>query len=609
MPTSRRPIAAVAAGFLVIALVAAACSSSTTTSSANNAPAAAVGEHNLLPPVTSAAPVVGGTLKIVGSGDVDKLDTCCAYYTTTYEVLRALTRQLVSYQSLPSGAASNPVPDIATYSISSDGLTYTFNIKQGVMWDAPSGPRQVTSQDEVLGLKRLCNPVSPAPPLPYWTNNIAGMSSFCTGFQALTLPTSPTAEIAAIKSYIDNNQISGLSTPDASTLVIKLNHPASSFLNILAMPMSSPVPVEMLNYLPGSVQAEQGLISDGPYALASYTPNVGMSLTKNSAWNASTDPIRHQYFDAIQVTEGESATSVQQQLTTGDADLIWDTSVPTAQLPSLVAANNKQLVVSFIGGVTYLVFNMQSTSENSALKNVAVRQALQYCVNKRHIVQESGGPSANVAANQILPPQITGFQKIGPYPSTNSEGNPAKCKSMLAAAGYPNGLTLTLVYANNPPMPAQATALQNDFAAGGVTIKFNEQPSQGEYFNYVETPANKSNWDLAFGLWFPDWQGNGAQSFFSPLLDGRQYTTGSTDYGDYNDTTVDSDIDRALATASVSSAAAIWASADKYVMTMDPAWIPLIYMAQPYYIGAKVEHAEYNGFLGYVDITNLWKKK
>ena len=75
-----------------------------------------------------------------------------------------------------------PVPDIATYTISPNGLTYTFHIKQGVMWDTPTGPRQVTSQDEVRGIKRLCNPISAAPPITYWTNNIAGMTTYCAAF-------------------------------------------------------------------------------------------------------------------------------------------------------------------------------------------------------------------------------------------------------------------------------------------------------------------------------------------------------------------------------------------------------------------------------------------
>jgi peptide/nickel transport system substrate-binding protein len=594
-----------------LTVVAASCSSSPSsnggsggTTSTTSSPGAQIGEHDILPPAATGSPVTGGTLKIVGSGDVDHLDTCCAYYTTTYEILRAVSRQLVSYQTARSNPApTTTVPDMATYSVSPDGLTYTFKIKQGVMWDAPSGPRQVTSADEVLGLKRLCNPVLPAPPLGYWEDNIAGMTSYCTGFQAIKLPSSPAAEVTALKNYIDNNQISGLSTPNSSTLTITLMHPSSSFINIMAMPMSSPAPVEILQYLPGSAQEAQHFISDGPYTITQYTPNVSYALAKNPAWQQSTDTLRHQYFNAITITMGENPTTIQQQLQTGDADLEWDTTVPPADVEG--ATSSPQFVAGFIGGITYLVFNMTSSANSGALAKPAVREALQYCANKRHIVQESGGPVINVASNQILPPQITGYKQINPYPSPNSTGDPAKCKSMLAAAGYPNGLTLTLAYANNPPMPAQAAALQSDFAQGGVTLKLAEQPSQGEYFDYIETASNRSHWDLAFGLWFPDWEGNGAQSIFSPLL---EYTPGSTDYGDYSDPTVTSDINAALQAPTVSAAGTDWSNLDNYVMTKNPAWIPLIYQALPQFVGSNVEGATYNGFLGYVDITNLWKK-
>ncbi len=129
--------------------------------------------------------------------------------------------------------------------------------------------------------------------------------------------------------------------------------------------------------------------------------------------------------------------------------------MPAADVQSLTSS--PQFVAGYVGGITYLVFNMKSTADGGALQKVAVRQALQYCVNKRHIVQVSGGPTVNVASNQILPPQITGLQEDQPVPVDQlDEGNPAKCKSMLKAAGYPHGITLTLVYANNPPMPAQA---------------------------------------------------------------------------------------------------------------------------------------------------------
>ncbi len=83
-----------------------------------------------------------------------------------------------------------------------------------------------------------------------------------------------------------------------------LVHPSSSFLNILALPMSSPVPVEINNYVPASVTEAENFISDGPYTITSYTPNVSYTLAKNPDWKQSTDPIRHQYFDAVDVTDG-----------------------------------------------------------------------------------------------------------------------------------------------------------------------------------------------------------------------------------------------------------------------------------------------------------------
>lgn len=180
---------------------------------------------------------------------------------------------------------------------------------------------------------------------------------------------------------------------------------------------------------------------------------------------------------------------------------------------------------------------------------------------------------------------------------------------MLAAAGYPSGVKLTLVYANDPPMPAQAVALQSDFALGGVTLSLLEVSSLGTYFDDLETPSYKSHWDLAIGLWFPDWDGNGAQSFFSPLLDGSLYGVGSTDYGDYNVPYVNNAINTALSAPTVAAAAADWAALDDYVTTKNPAWIPLLYDTLPQFIGKNVEGATYNGFLGYVDITNLWLKK
>src|SRR5215468_5970857 len=104
----------------------------------------------------SGPPKTGGTLKLVGAGDVDHLDTASGYYSPTYLLERAISRQLVSYPNDKDINVSKvPVADMAQAinKPTDNGLTYTFKIRPGVLWDAPGGPRQVTAQDVVRGFK------------------------------------------------------------------------------------------------------------------------------------------------------------------------------------------------------------------------------------------------------------------------------------------------------------------------------------------------------------------------------------------------------------------------------------------------------------------------
>ena len=93
----------------------------------------------------SGTPVKGGTLKVVAASGMDHFDTVSAYGTWDYMFERAFARQLVTYpfaapKVLGDAAwkkAVTPVPDIATAmpTITNGGKTYTFHIKQGVMWN------------------------------------------------------------------------------------------------------------------------------------------------------------------------------------------------------------------------------------------------------------------------------------------------------------------------------------------------------------------------------------------------------------------------------------------------------------------------------------------
>ncbi len=548
-------------------------------------------------------PKTGGTLKFLGASDVDYLDTSSAYYTVSYTILRTDSRQLVTYpNSVDPAIANAPVADLATTvpTPTANGTVYSFDIKPGAQWNAPTGARQVTGADEVRGIKRLCNPVSPSGGLAYYTATIKGMATFCTGFGKVK------QNVAAIKAYMDSNQISGI-VANGNNVTFTLNASAGDFLNIMALPFASPAPVEVEQYLPISDAYNQHTISDGPYQITKYVPNSDIELARNPAWKASTDAVRHAYVNAISVKQGSDEEPVQQALETGDADMEWDTGVPAADLPALNAKKDPHLSVQNVGSTTYAVLNLHSTTDNSALGKTAVRQALQYCVAKSDIVQIEGGSSIATPIDQILTPPILGYKQIDPYNNLNGNEDSAKGAQMLSAAGYPSGLSLKFLYRASGKSPSIATALQADMKKCGVKLDLVQTTSKLFYAGILEDPSKSSTWDIAVPGWNPDWQGNAARSFFVPLLSPNSYQTGTTNYGGYGDNVpgLQNTINAALAETDPSKVASDWAALDASTMQNAP-WIPLVSVSIASYYGANVSNWVFFNFSNNGDPTNVW---
>ncbi|MET0491608.1 MAG: ABC transporter substrate-binding protein [Actinoplanes sp.] len=570
---------------------------------------AACGTNATTTGTTSGSPVTGGTLKLLGSSDVDHLDTAGAYYTASYTIERTYARQLFSYPATTDTTAANtPVPDVATEmptvangGISPDGKTYTIHLRSGVMWNT-SPARAVTAQDFVRGLQRLCNPVSPVGAPGYYENTIVGMKAYCDGFAKVP------STARAIAAYINGHDLAGVTATGAQTLVFRLLQPASDFVNILAMPFASAAPQEYLQYPPDSAAFRQHTISDGPYRIATYTANQTILLAKNPAWTQASDPIRHQYVNQITITEGQDAGPVQQQIQAGTADLEWDTTVPTPSIPALQAAKDARLgIYPALDTNPYLVFDLQSPTANKALQNVKVRQAIEYAIDKTAIGQVYGGPALNTPLNQVIPPGNVGYQPFDLYPTANSSGAPATCKSMLAAAGYPNGFTITDVYRNAGNHPAVAQDIQADLKACGITDKL-VPVNQGDYYGkYLNSPsaAQRGVWDITEPGWVPDWYGNNGRAIIEPLFDGRNYGPNSVDYGDYNNASVNALIDKALAAPDQNTAATYWHQADLQIMK-DAAIVPLQTQKAALYRSTRVQNTIFLPFSQAYDLTQIW---
>lgn len=555
----------------------------------------------------------GGTLKVVGSADVDHLATTSAYYTVSNFLLRTFARQLVANPADPDFAVQATLaPDLATAvptrengGISEDGRIFTFRLRRGIMWNTQP-PREFVAADIVRGIKFLCNPVSPVGAPGYYTSTIQGMKSFCDAFLKVN------GTVDDIRRFANATEIDGVRAPDDSTVVFTLVAPASDFLNILSMPFASPVPVEYLDYMPDGPEFRRNTVSIGPYQIRTYIAGRQINLGRNPVWNPDTDPIRKAWVDSIEILQGISAQSTQQQMQAGTADLSWDHIVPTAEIALLLASNDEKLTLGPPGeqyaANQYMPLNLQSPNENDAMKKLEVRQALQYAVNRAAVAQVYGGPRVSRPLHQAVVGGSAGYRaEFNPYPTPADTGDPAKAKELLARAGYANGLTVKLLYRTNGTSPQVAQTVQAALSRAGIRSEMVPSTGSDFYSKYLENPENarRGVWDVAVAGWVPDWFGNNGRSMIQALFDGRTYGPNSTNYGFYMSETTNMYIDRAIRASSESEALSAWMDAATQVMT-DAAIVPLTQNKQSVYHSARVQGCVFSLTGFNCDLPSLW---
>jgi peptide/nickel transport system substrate-binding protein len=611
------------AGLAALALAAtalAACSSSSSSSTS----AASTGK-----------PVSGGTLHIVSAAGPDHLDTVPAYYTVDYQLEHAYARQLVAYPTDPAPTTSSPgwtadttptadvatvVPTKANGGITDGGLIYTFHIKPGVDWDS-TPVRQVTSQDFLREFKAFCNPVSPVGNETYYLSAISGMTAYCnaeTAYFANAKTHAPTA--SNIANFQNSNNISGITTPNSMTIQFKLTSPISDFLYMLALPFCSARPVEYDSYVPNSLQLDQHTLSDGPYQISSYIPGKSITLVRNKAWKQSTDSLRHDYVNEVVDTLG--ITSAQTQLSdlqAGTQDVIdSDTPINPSSIPSLVAANSSNFRIWPDPDMfPYLVFNLRSPDANGAAGKLLVRQAIEYGLDKSAVIKAIGGPDVASETSTVIPPGNVGYVNYNLYPDDNGQGNTSMCKTDLTKAGYPHGVSLVDVYPNDSSDTRIFTAMQASLALCGVTLTGKPEPGS-EWVPYLGNApeSNKANYfDVGQVIWFPDWFGNNGRTVIQALFQGPDCVINTTNYGCYDNATVNSLITKAENAPTLTAAGNYWHQADQQIMS-DAVIVPIMSQNIAVYSSSRVKGiasdgqtyptALFNVNIGAPDITALW---
>ncbi|MFC5268375.1 ABC transporter substrate-binding protein [Kribbella qitaiheensis] len=505
----------------------------------------------------TSATEAGGVLHLLTTSKEISLDPAKSQNLGT-STIHLVLRGLTSWKTSPDKAAEL-VPDLATDTgqVTDAGKTWTYKLKPGLKY-ADGSP--IVAADIKYGVERSFAPELSGG-LGYHKSLLAGAEKYTGPYKGGELPS--------------------IETPDESTIVFKLNKPFGDWPWIVSMPAFSPVPKKA-----DTDPAHYGEkpVASGPYQVKTYSPGSKLELERNPTWDKATDPARTGLPDSIVLDMGLQGDVINQRLIADAGDdkfsATTGTSVPAALIPTVTGnpAVKARVATSPSGALQYLAMN----NKRPALANPEVRKAIQYAVDKQAVQVAEGGPEfGGELATTLITPGMPGFTKFDLFPAP-PQGDPAKAKSMLAAAGVSN-LNLLLV-ADNETGLGVAQAIQQGLKRAGINVTI--KPLEAEALTDLIT-GPKGDYDLTVSTWLPDFPS--ALGNIQPLFASSEIGNGGFNLSRYSNPKVDAAIATATGESDRTKAAGQWAALDKQILTDSPV-VPLIYARNAFLHGSKVQN-------------------
>lgn len=541
---SRRRASLIAVTALAGSLALASCNANSHGSSSTGA---STGGHG-----ATAAPAKGGTLYEYSSSKEIHFDPAKSQNLGTSSI-HLIVRGLTTWKTSPNGD-TQLVPDLATTTgtPSDGGRTWTYRLKSGQKYADGS---VITAQDIKFGIERSFD--------PQLQGGLSYHKALLVGGEKYQGPAK-------------GKQLDSIQTPDKNTIVFHLVRPFADWGWVASMPAFAPIPAKAGMGIPAYDHTPP---SSGPYQVASYTVGSKVTLKRNPHWQKSSDPVRLGAPDQVVYEMGLDPDTLAQRMVDdqGDDKNGAGVAVTAAIVPKINSdpAVKARTTVSPSGAEEFLAIN----TSRPGLKNLNVRKALQYAIDKKSLQTIAGGPTyAGSLATTLIPPGVQGYQKFDLYPAP-ATGDIAKAKQLLGNTKVP---TLTLVYDSTTPQEAkQAASIKADLKKIGINVKLTGKDSD----TWLATVSQGNNFDLTISGWQADYPGAYAQ--LQPVFASNQIGGGNFNLSKFNDPAVDAAINKATGITDPAGADAAWAAIDKQIMQQAPA-VPLYYSHQAYLNGSNV---------------------
>ena len=365
------------------------------------------------------------TLIMANAVKVDTLDPAQNALNESIWMDQNIYSRLV--QTDPTG--TKILPDLATsWDISSDGLTYTFHLRDAKFSDGTP----VTAQDAAWSINRA--------------KNLDGGWGFL-----ITAVTSITAS-------------------DAKTVVIKLSKPKHA-------PLLADLAIYAFAVLPQKQVTAQGdavlhqPVGSGPFMVTAYNPDTEVDFTRNPNFYGPAPKITN--LKILIVTNDNTRVL---DLQAGKVDVIEN---PPGNLLSQIGPNPKLQVDLFPS--TRVDF-IQMSGKDQYFKNEKVRQAVKYALDLNAINKLAYQGNA-VPATSFMPYKMLFWNASLPAVTQDV----AKAKQLLSDAGFPNGFTTNLITTSGDAAgQAEAVVMKDALSKIGITVNI-ESYEQATAYAKVRT--------------------------------------------------------------------------------------------------------------------------
>jgi peptide/nickel transport system substrate-binding protein len=268
-------------------------------------------------------------------------------------------------------------------------------------------------------------------------------------------------DASAVKAAILHNKTSPLRTSLEVIQSITVVNPLTLTLNL-----NSPTPADLLyafNDLDGMIAdpAATSLAKDpvgsGPYTMVSANPSEIILKKNPHYWNAAA--YQPEEIEFVQVATGPPSVAA---LEAGAIDM-------TQFQPESLSTVKADSSLGYAIQPSHEFLTVQFRLDSPPVNNPLVRQAINYAINRNQINNVVLAGTGRVADETFSPDQTVAYN---PSVANEYPYDPAKAKALLAQAGYPHGVTITLVIPAGVALSnREAPLLKNEMAPAGIDLK------------------------------------------------------------------------------------------------------------------------------------------